>query len=116
MQVVLGKGFDAWGIDWARATTNRSGMHPMWNPRVTSTFSGIHFNQSQAKERAMGFEPTTSALGRLHSTTELRPHGKPKRLMLHHGQFSASIGHVKVPECSPRHGTTSQPFAGDLPP
>jgi hypothetical protein len=27
-----------------------------------------------AKERAMGFEPTTSALGRLHSTTELRPH------------------------------------------
>src|SRR6186997_853517 len=24
-------------------------------------------------ERAMGFEPTTSALGRLHSTTELRP-------------------------------------------
>jgi hypothetical protein len=25
------------------------------------------------KERAMGFEPTTSALGRLHSTTELRP-------------------------------------------
>ena len=25
------------------------------------------------QERAMGFEPTTSALGRLHSTTELRP-------------------------------------------
>lgn len=25
-------------------------------------------------ERAMGFEPTTSALGRLHSATELRPH------------------------------------------
>ena len=26
-----------------------------------------------SKERAMGFEPTTSALGRLHSATELRP-------------------------------------------
>ena len=29
------------------------------------------------KQRAMGFEPTTSALGRLHSTTELRPHYRP---------------------------------------
>src|SRR5580765_8004309 len=33
--------------------------------------------QGEEKERAKGFEPSTSALGRLHSTTELRPHHEP---------------------------------------
>ena len=28
---------------------------------------------TRGEKRAMGFEPTTSALGRLHSATELRP-------------------------------------------
>ena len=36
---------------------------------VDSRFAGV----TASKERAMGFEPTTSALGRLHSATELRP-------------------------------------------
>src|SRR5262245_54176172 len=31
-------------------------------------------DQRRGKERAKGFEPSTSALGTLHSTTELRPH------------------------------------------
>src|SRR5206468_1201455 len=35
----------------------------------------VDVNQS---ERAKGFEPSTSALGRLHSTTELRPHHRPR--------------------------------------
>jgi hypothetical protein len=42
------------------------------------------------QERAMGFEPTTSALGRLHSTTELRP----RRLIR---QYSANF-HRQSPE------------------
>jgi hypothetical protein len=31
-----------------------------------------------SKERAMGFEPTTSSLGSWHSTTELRPQNRPR--------------------------------------
>jgi hypothetical protein len=31
-----------------------------------------------SKERAMGFEPTTSSLGSWHSTTELRPQHRPR--------------------------------------
>ena len=37
-----------------------------WQQKTPSDEDGV-------EERAMGFEPTTTALGRLHSTTELRP-------------------------------------------
>jgi YD repeat-containing protein len=39
----------------------------------TYDLNGSQQRTTREKERAMGFEPTTSALGRLHSTTELRP-------------------------------------------
>src|SRR5664279_2676826 len=44
-------------------------------------------------ERVMGFEPTTSTLARLHSTTELHPRERPRLAMAGHpvnGQFCGS--------------------------
>ncbi len=46
-----------------------AGPGSLWHQKTPSGGDG-------EKERAMGFEPTTSALGRLHSTTELRPLSK----------------------------------------
>src|SRR5687768_1720822 len=45
-------------------------------PPTTGGYAVSRSAQSLLQERAMGFEPTTSALGRLHSTTELRPHDR----------------------------------------
>ena len=45
---------------------------------------------ARAVERVMGFEPTTSTLARLHSTTELHPRERPRLAMAGHsvnGQF-----------------------------
>ena len=36
---------------------------------------------ARSVERVMGFEPTTSTLARLHSTTELHPHERPRLAM-----------------------------------
>ena len=41
----------------------------LYAPKATSGVAGQH-----VLERAMGFEPTTSTMARLHSTTELHPH------------------------------------------
>ena len=49
---------------------------------------------ARSVERVMGFEPTTSTLARLHSTTELHPHERPRLAMAGsrvNGQFFGPV-------------------------
>ena len=43
---------------------------------LAAFYSPGRFRGPGVVERVMGFEPTTSTLARLHSTTELLPHAK----------------------------------------
>jgi hypothetical protein len=72
-------------------------------PDVRGVVHGAGEKDREAKEcfseRAKGFEPSTSALGRLHSTTELRPQDSFHRDSRYHNDgivlSKATLSHAK---------------------